>query len=204
MSIDLDWVKDNIIKRELTDEESSALGCIEVVEHNAWENILEKGKPGGNLYFLRSGTASVQIDDNGSLLKLDKVTEGALFGEMSFLNDNVISANIVAKEPCVVYKLPRESFSELMMQHQALAYSFFELIVNHQVDVMTKARGQLLPVLKDLRDKANSLPLIVKLIPVILIITYIGAWGYQWKTQEGIHNYQQEMQIQKSLETRPK
>ncbi len=85
----------------------------------------------------------------------------------------------------------------MMTKEQDLAYTLLAKILDSQASIVRQMNAQLLPIWRNIKKKAQQLPLIVKLIPVILIVTYMSAWAYQWKTQEGKHNYQQKIHIQK-------
>jgi len=197
MSIDFEWFETEILSRKLNDKEKESLSCITIQTYNDEENIITKGQQGGMLYILRSGTAAVEDNSGDIRVRIAGVEEGTLFGEISFLGEDTATEDVLALEKCVVYKLSKEDFSMLMKDEQELAYSLLSKILASQAAIIRRLDAELLPIWRNLKKKAQQLPLIVKLIPVILIITYIGAWGYQWKTQEGKHNYQQQVHIQK-------
>jgi len=197
MTVDTEWLDKNVIKRDLTETERGALNVLEIATYKEGDNIIEKGQAGGTLYILRSGIAQVEDNHEGIRVRIAGLQEGTIFGEMSFLNDNKASAQVTALTECTVYKLSKDQFKVIMAEHQELAFAIFNDILNEQTAIVQKMNEQFIPILRNIKIKAQKLPLIVKLIPVILIITYITAWGYQWKTQEGKHNYQQQMQSQK-------
>ncbi len=204
MSIDVNWLENKIFLRKLTASEGEALKVLESETYQAWDNIIEKGQEGGTLYILRSGVAQVEDNNEGLRVRIAGLEEGTIFGEMSFLNNQAATAQVTALGECVVYKLSKEKFSNIMENEKDLAFSIFSQILEEQTAIVQKMNAQLLPIWRNIKKKAQQLPLIVKLIPVILIITYMSAWAYQWKTQEGKHNYQQEVQKQKVEESRLK
>jgi len=197
MAVDTKWLDKNVIKRDLTEAERDALKVLEIATYKEGDNIIEKGQKGGTLYILRSGVAQVEDNNEGIRVRIAGLQEGTIFGEMSFLNDNTASAQVTALGECTVYKLSKDQFKVIMAEHQELAFAIFNDILNEQTAIVQKMNEQFIPILRNIKIKAQKLPLIVKLIPVILIVTYIFAWGYQWKTQEGKHNYQQKIQTQK-------
>lgn len=196
-TVDTEWLDKNVIKRVLTSAECEALQVMEVANYREGDNIIEKGQKGGKLYILRSGLAQVEDNNEGIRVRIAGLEEGTIFGEMSFLNNNTASAQVTALSECVVYKLSKEQFSVIMAKHQELAFAIFCDILEEQTAIVQKMNAQFIPILRNIKIKAQQLPLLVKLIPVILIVTYMGAWAYQWKTQEGKHSYQQQKQIQK-------
>ena len=197
MGIDVKWLSDVVLSRKLTASEEQALQKMTATTFKRGQSIISKGQDGGTLYILRSGIAQVEDINEGVRVRIAGLEEGTIFGEMSFLNNQKTTAEVTALKDCEVYTLSKATFTEYMAQEEELAFSIFNEILNEQVAIVQKMNAQLIPIWRNIKKKAQQLPLFVKLVPVILIITYITAWGYQWKTQENKHNYQQEMQIQK-------
>jgi len=183
VSIDIEWLEENILKRTLTPEEREAIQCIQVKNYNTWDKIIEQNQPGGTLYVLRSGTADVEDNNGKDRVKLANIKEGTMFGLTSFMNDdNTTTAEVMAKETCVVYELTKEDFSVLMRDHQSLAFTIIHRVVSNQSKVIRAMNAQMIPILRNLAKKANSLPLFVKLFPVFFIIAYMLAFFYiSWK-----------------------
>ena len=197
MSIDIKWLEEKVLSRKLSAGEQEALQKLEAVTFKRGDSIISKGQPGGTLYILRSGIAQVEDVNEGIRVRIAGLEEGTIFGEMSFLNNQTTTAEVTALQNCEVYTLSKETFSEFMAKEEDLAFSIFCEILNEQTAIVQKMNAQLIPIWRNIKKKAQQLPLIVKLIPVILIVTYMGAWVYQWKTQENKHNYQQEVQMKK-------
>lgn len=182
MDIDVTWLENNVLLHKLNDEERSALTCFKKQTYTAGQTILTQGQPGGMLYILRNGVASVEDNPNGNRMRLADVSEGDCFGALTFLNGEPVSAEVLAQQECEVYVLSHDDFSELMRSHQNIAYAVFTYVLEHQTQVIAKMRDVLLPVLRKLKTKAEGLPLFIKLFPVIFIILYVLAFFYiSWK-----------------------
>ena len=179
MSVDIAWLEEKVLKRTLTSEERESLSCIQVKSYKAWDKIIEQNQPGGTLYIFRSGLADVE-DNNGKedRVRIANIKEGTMFGELSFMSDETTTAEVIAKEACEVYQISRDDFSELMRNQQALAYTFMCRILNNQGKIIREMNSQMIPILRNLSKKANSLPLFVKLFPIFFIIAYILAFFY--------------------------
>jgi len=137
MDIDYTWLEENFFKQRLSDEQKALIADkIDVVEFDANDIIVKQGSKGGSIYVVHSGTALIECDLNGEKVRVGKVGTGDLIGEMSFLTDIDASATVTAKEDCVIYKLPRSSFSELMRKDQELAYAVFAHLLQHTADVI--------------------------------------------------------------------
>ena len=182
MSIDIAWLEENVLKRTLTAEECKAIECIKVKSYNTWDKIIEQDQPGGTLYILRSGTADVEDNNGEERVKLANIKEGTMFGLTSFMSNVKTTAEVTAKEKCEVYELTRGDFSVLMHNHEDLAFTIINQVIINQSKVIRDMNAQLVPILRNLAKKANSLPLFIKLFPIFFVIAYITAFFYiSWK-----------------------
>ena len=113
-------------------------GLFEVASYSNGDLIVSEGEPGGELYLLRSGKADISCHSNGISVRVAEASEGPIFGEMSFLTGDLASATVMAVEDCVVYKLSRGSYSELMIKNQDLVYSLFAHMLVHTSSVIRR------------------------------------------------------------------
>ncbi|MDX8395078.1 MAG: cyclic nucleotide-binding domain-containing protein [Mariprofundaceae bacterium] len=178
MSIDLEWLGKEILGYEISEAEGAALSCITVESFKEWDTIIKQGQQGGSLFFLRSGVANIEDNTDGERVRIAGVEAGSLFGEMTFLNNHNTTAEIMAGGNCEVYKLTRDDFSKLMSDHQELAYAILSKVLTHQTGIIQRMNGELLPILRNLKKKAESLPLVVKLFPVVFITIYVSFFLY--------------------------
>jgi CRP-like cAMP-binding protein len=82
------------------------------------KDLLTKGETGDGLYVLLSGRCEVlHADGDGTEVVLAELKEGDVFGEMSMLTNEPVSATIRAITPCVVLRLPKRDFGTLIMTH---------------------------------------------------------------------------------------
>jgi len=179
MAIDTSWVEESILKRKLTAAERSALNCLTVSNFAAGEKIITEGQAGGTLEILRSGKA--KVEDNNRYegrVVLAELEPGTIFGELSFLNNKRKTADVSALENCVVYSLKQTDFTELMKNHHELAYSILTAIMERQTSVIMSQRVTLAPLLRGLKEKADKLPLFIKVAPFVFIILYILAFFF--------------------------
>jgi len=136
MDIDTTWLEEVVFARKLAESDISALKSTLDVERAAdGEKIVTQGEPGGVLYILRSGSAVVQRE-GANPIDVATLGEGAVVGEMSFLTDASASANVVATSDCVVYRINRSGFSELMSENEELAFGLFVHILRHTATVI--------------------------------------------------------------------
>ena len=82
---------------------------------SAGEQILTRGQPAQALYLLLSGrcTAFHQHVD-GHETRYPDLVEGDVFGEVSLLRSKLVTASVRAVTPCLLLKLERASFEQLV------------------------------------------------------------------------------------------
>jgi cAMP-dependent protein kinase regulator len=80
--------------------------------------LITRERPGDGLYVLLSGRCEVtDVDDQGRDVALAELKDGDVFGEMSMLWNQETCASVRTVSPCIVLRLPRASFQELIMTH---------------------------------------------------------------------------------------
>lgn len=179
MAVDLTWLEANALHTTLSPKEKKALMPLTELTFARGDTIIKQGDEGGSLYIIKSGEVSVQ-DYNRYEGRLSFVTlkEGDLIGELSFLNGRRAAADVKADSDCVLYKLSKDDMSKLMKNEQGLAFTIMNTIVNHEAKLLGNMRRELVPMLRNFKEKADKLPLTIKLIPVIFTLLYIAGFVY--------------------------
>ncbi|MDP2345176.1 MAG: cyclic nucleotide-binding domain-containing protein [Deltaproteobacteria bacterium] len=80
--------------------------------------LITREKPGDGLYVVLSGRCEVldkNADDKDVVIA--ELKEGDVFGEMSMLWNKDTCASVRAQTTCVVLRLPRQNFGEVIMTH---------------------------------------------------------------------------------------
>jgi cAMP-dependent protein kinase regulator len=112
-------------------------------EVGANEKLLEEGEKGDGLYLLLSGRAEVSKKVDGKRQVLAHLKEGDVFGEMSLLTNNPVSANIKTLKKSIVLKLPRRVFSEIASTHPQLLAHIADLSDERAKTTQAIMKGQL-------------------------------------------------------------
>ena len=137
MTIDFTWLEDNLFNTKLSDEQKTRVApMFEALQFDAKSDIVKQGSMGHALYIVHSGAAKITCNNNGEDIPVATVRTGDLVGEMSFLTAAETSATVTAREACVIYKLTRSSFSQMMQQEQELAYAIFAHLLTHTAGVI--------------------------------------------------------------------
>ena len=102
------------IFKMLTDDDLLDLATLLNLENYEWGfPIAQKGDPGTNLYIIISGRVEV-VDEEG--VTLAEMGKGEVFGEMSLLTGDKVTATILAAEPCRIAKMSQKEFPSYSQQ----------------------------------------------------------------------------------------
>ena len=93
----------------------------------AGEQIVQMGKRTHGVYLLVKGTASVQIQAQGSILS---ISAGEVCGEISFLDELPATANVVANESVETYYLDRPTLQSLFELFPHLGSRFYHSLAS--------------------------------------------------------------------------
>jgi extracellular factor (EF) 3-hydroxypalmitic acid methyl ester biosynthesis protein len=96
-----------------------------VAKYRKGDLILEKGAQQRTIYVLKKGTVSVETAPG---VEVGRRGEGAVFGEMSFLDNRGASASIVAQDSVDVYLLPEAQVNALLISVPGLATRFYQTL----------------------------------------------------------------------------
>ena len=144
----LEWVEDRILEGavcELGDQEALGLNeielfkgrkaetlaaleqCMEKRACKAADKIFARGDTGDELFLIRKGAVRIMLPiSEKQNHHLGTFGRGAFFGEMSFLDGGVRSADAVAFSDTELYVLTRKTFDALAEGHKKLALGLME------------------------------------------------------------------------------
>ena len=144
--------------RFLTDEHwSELLQRAQRRTFAAGDVILEEGSPNRALYILRRGCLRVEHEYLNGRVEISRLGPGEIFGEMSFVEEALASASVVADEAAEVDCLDEGEFASLLAADLDLAARFY--------------RSLACTLAERLRRRQASLPLSVSL-PLSLSASY--------------------------------
>ncbi|GBC60392.1 Crp/Fnr family transcriptional regulator [Desulfonema ishimotonii] len=96
------------------------------------ETIIRKGTPGRNLYVIVSGKVEILGRDDISIVFLGK---GEVFGEMSLLSGDPVTATVKVIAPTKVLYIKRDEFTRLFNKSSALKMYFTRLLSRRLAEV---------------------------------------------------------------------
>jgi len=139
MTIDTVWFEENILLHKLNEQDCILLNEVfETGIHHTGDEIISEGNLGGDLYILRAGSTAITQKSNQKCCHLGHASEGALFGSMSFLSDNLSSATVTAHSKCLTYKLNYDGYIKLLTQNHELLFSLFTYMLNQSGEILRK------------------------------------------------------------------
>jgi CRP-like cAMP-binding protein len=104
--------------------------------------LITREKPGDGLYVVLQGRCEVLDGDaDGRDVVLAELRDGDVFGEMSMLWNKDTCASVRASTACVVLRLPRSSFSEVIMTHPQILESLATLSERRQRSNSERTQG---------------------------------------------------------------
>ena len=89
--------------------------------------LLQQGDKGDGLYLILSGEVKGECQTEKGLLLLNKLKDNDVFGEISLLTQEPVSATITTTKNSIILRLPRKSFTEVAMSIPQLLIHVSEL-----------------------------------------------------------------------------
>jgi CRP-like cAMP-binding protein len=130
---------------KFADEELEALsGLVRERSFLQDELIINEGEIGHDLYILLKGQVSVtRTMARGEQTQVAIVSEGELFGEMSFLDRKPRTASVKSLKPCRLLVVSREQFEQLYQSNLLVYARFLRLIADTITERLRKLGNHL-------------------------------------------------------------
>jgi len=132
MQADAQIIQQSILGQDLTEQDAQLLATI--THHrklNTGETLYEEGQQDNNLYVIVSGKVAVGKDEGGRWVDIATLKEGAVAGEMSFVDGNPHTLTLKAVTPTEVLVLNRDDFEKLVEQSPMTCYHIMRAIVRN-------------------------------------------------------------------------
>ena len=93
------------------------------------EALFNRGELGDSLYIIRFGWVKITIEDNGGEeLVLNQCGPGEVVGELSLIDDEPRSANVIALSPVTALELKRQAFFDILEKNPHLHFDIMRNI----------------------------------------------------------------------------
>lgn len=90
----------------------------------AGEVVFNQGDQGDEMYIVVAGELRVMLNDN----EINRLIPGAVFGEMSLVDDRMRSATVTAVTDCALLPVSHARFAELAQQHPDFAIQIMRIM----------------------------------------------------------------------------
>ena len=141
-------------------EDTLSLAAItHVMKREEGASILEQDSLGSALFIIKEGKVAIRRREpnSGEVREIAALREGELFGEMSLIEDQLVSADVVALTPVELLVLPRKEFEGLLQKNPALAAKIYKAFCRSLSDKLRKANSRLYEATQKSTDQAKAL-----------------------------------------------
>lgn len=111
--------------------------CLVEQQYKVGEVIFKRGDQSDEIYFVKKGTVKIILPlEGGSHFHLATFSRGGFFGDMSFLDKGIRSANAFCASESAIWVLSRARFNDLIIKYPEIAGKFFEklaLVISHRL-----------------------------------------------------------------------
>ncbi len=91
------------------------LARFETIDARVGNILIRQGEEGQGLFVIASGEIAVTVQGaDGKPVEVARLREGDFFGEISLITDQPTTANCISVKTSMLYKLPRQTFKELI------------------------------------------------------------------------------------------
>jgi len=121
----------NIPLFELLDDEEAAVLAqhLDEVHYLRGQLVASEGEAGGKMYVVHSGRVERFVkDNNGEHVCLGYANPGELFGDLSLLDNEPRSANVMALENTTLFVIDRQDLGLLVRAHPDAALDMLEML----------------------------------------------------------------------------
>lgn len=107
------------------------------VEHDRDELVISQNDRSLDVFFVLKGTArAAGLSEEGKLVTYREIPEGAIFGELSAIDNRPRSANVVAVGKLTVGRMTQADFKDVIDTDEAFRWAFLSY-ASEQIRVMT-------------------------------------------------------------------
>jgi CRP-like cAMP-binding protein len=110
----------------------------------AGDKIAVAGTTNDSLYFIFSGTADIQLTDEGRVVTVGTLGPGQWFGEIGLVEPGPASADVRAREDCELMVLPQADYVALQKEDPGAASHLLQVLSLNMAARLRESANQLL------------------------------------------------------------
>jgi CRP-like cAMP-binding protein len=136
--------------RELDEAEKKKLSdLLHLRDVKPGEIVYREGDPGGNLNFVTKGKVNVcKITMDGEQYCMVSLTEGEMFGIMSFLDGSPHDATIIADMETQLMTMKKDDFDALVLTDCPLAWKVLRNLAAHLARIIRNMNSQYMDLMQ--------------------------------------------------------
>jgi CRP-like cAMP-binding protein len=146
---------------DLSDQEVDQLvNFLDREQYVPGETIFYQEDPSTRLFIIQSGTVEISkmpSEESSEYTPLVQLSEGKIFGEISFLTKSERSASAVASTRVVIYCISRDNFESIIDEHPSLGCKIYDGLVQVLCYRLQRTDSKLID-LADRFDYLNEVP----------------------------------------------
>lgn len=123
---------------ESLDEKNILIEHCQLKSFDVGQILCKQGDDSNQIYFLKKGALEIVKEAGDSHIRLTKLSDGAMVGEMAFYSGNLRSATIRASSASEVYVLDGESLTKLRHTHPQLANQLDVFVIRKLASALTR------------------------------------------------------------------
>lgn len=132
MQADAELIRNSVLGQDLSEQEAQLLASITRHRKLATDELLyEADTQDNNLYVIASGKISVGHQKGDRWEEIATLKEGAMVGEMSFVDGNPHTLSARAIKPTEVLVINRDDFEELVERSPMTCYHIMRAIIRN-------------------------------------------------------------------------
>jgi CRP-like cAMP-binding protein len=122
--------KSTIFSMVSTSDLRAVAAVIKEMNYQDGELIIREKDIGDSMYIIRKGAVRIEKKSQGNKTNiLAELHDGECFGEMSAIDEEVRSADVYAKGPCILLKLSKDDLIEVILECPHIGIELMKLFV---------------------------------------------------------------------------
>lgn len=115
---------------DLTDDQLAIfVSLVEPVQVKPNRLVVKRDDPGDAMFLLLTGEARVSDTAEGRDTTIATLETGDFFGEMCLFDEGQRSADVIANRDCVLLKITKQAFDDLIVEHPAIGALFLRAMM---------------------------------------------------------------------------
>jgi len=103
---------------------------VEELDYQSGEEIVKEGEFGDSMYVIKEGRVSITKNvAGGKSVALAQLAAGDCFGDMSVVDAEVRSANVIAERQCTLLRIKRDDLIDAINECPQIAFELLKVFV---------------------------------------------------------------------------